>query len=140
MQPPVKVTLDSPDSGIFKRGDTVLIKWTAANASSGDKMTVSMKRDSYSSLTSPDGVNFIRFTESELNDGSYPAVIPNTAACDSDWRFYVKHNTADKWDSSDSLITVQQVVTVILNSPNSGTFKRGDTVYVTWSADRSIFN
>ena len=97
-------------------------------------MTVSMKRDSYSSLAYPDSVNFIRFTESELNDGSYSAVIPNTAACASDWRFYVKHNTADKWDSSDSLITVQQVVTVTLNSPNSGTFKRGDTVYVTWSA------
>jgi len=105
---PVTVKVTSPNASglVYKRGNSVSIKWTSSGASSSDKMTISMKRDSYSYLTYPDNVNWYRFTEYEYNDGSYTVTIPSWVAIASDWRFYVRHNNSDKWDSSDYTITV----------------------------------
>jgi hypothetical protein len=108
VKPPVTVMLTSPNSGAFTRGYSVSVSWSTTGASSSDKISISLKRDSYASLSYPDGVNFIRFTESEYNDGSYRASIPISAATASDWRFYVKHNTSGKYDTSDSTITISR--------------------------------
>lgn len=108
IKPPLAITLTSPNSGTFTRGYSVSVSWSTTGASSSDKISISLKRDSYANLAYPDGVNFVRFTESEYNDGSYRASIPIAIATASDWRFYVKHNSSGKFDASDATLTIQR--------------------------------
>ncbi|MDM8523690.1 C39 family peptidase [Desulfococcaceae bacterium HSG8] len=103
---PVSVTLDAPHSGTYEHGDSIAIRWNTSGADSGDPMTVSMKRDSYTSLSNPDNVNWYRFPDYISNDGSYSATIPSSAASASDWKFYVSHNDSGEYDQSDYNITI----------------------------------
>ncbi|MEA2603805.1 MAG: hypothetical protein QOF89_4797 [Acidobacteriota bacterium] len=102
---PVAIILTAPLSGEFRRGGSMSVTWSTLGAKTTDKISISIKRDSYATLQFPDGVNFVRFTETELNDGAYSANIPIAIALSSDWRVYVKLVASGKYDSSDSPLT-----------------------------------
>jgi hypothetical protein len=106
--PVVTVTLTAPNGGTLGRGRRVTVKWSTAGADPGDEVSIYFKRDSFASLEFPDGVNFVRLTESERNDGSYKGTIPIAIALARDWRFYVKHNASGVSDASDFPVRIKR--------------------------------
>ena len=138
-QPTNSVMLTAPNSGVFQKGTEVAMQWTTTGIAAGEIMTLSMKRDSYSHLATPDNVNWFQFPISQPNTGNYKALIPSAVAAASDWRFYVKHNTSNVYDASDSTIEVQaqgvepQTVSVTLTNPNNGVFKKGEPLSIRWN-------
>ncbi len=135
-QPAVEVAVTAPSNGgLFSVGDALPVTWSSNGVDPGEEMTVSMKRDSATALLAPDGVDWIRFTETSSNSGSLAVTIPETARVASDWRAYVRHNASGIFDVSDTPFTVSSPssVTVTLTQPNvSEIHVVGDVVFLEW--------
>lgn len=108
------VTLLEPHNGTFEKGDELTIRWNTNETITGDAVTISMKRDAFSQLAAPDGENWYQFSTVIPNNGSAVVSIPPGIAFATDWRFYVKHNDSQKWDSSDERITIQEDASRVL--------------------------
>ncbi|MCP4592721.1 MAG: M23 family metallopeptidase [bacterium] len=138
--PGVAVTSPS-NGGLFSVGDALNVTWSTNDIDPGAEMTVSMKRDAAALLPAPDGLDWIRFTETALNSGSLTVAIPATARVASDWRAYVRHNASGVFDASDAPFTVTSPdsATVTLTQPNgAGTHAVGDWVTLAWTTTNAL--
>lgn len=106
--PTINVTLTSPNAAAtYHPGDSIELHWTTTGGSPGDSMVLSMKRDSASGLTEPDGLNWIHFTSNTPNDGSETVRIPASLAQANDWRFFVRHVASNVFDGGDQPFTYE---------------------------------
>ncbi|MCP3995921.1 MAG: DUF11 domain-containing protein, partial [bacterium] len=99
--PTVTVTLPTVPA-TYTHGDSLTIDWSSTSSDPSDTMVLAMKRDDVlPTQTVPDGVDWYRFTESTVNDGSEDVTIPAEVAVADDWRFYVRHDASDAYDGTD---------------------------------------
>ncbi len=101
--PPAIVTIQSPnDSLSYQSGASVVLQWESVGVDPLDSLSLFMRRDSLdTSITEPDGVNWLLFAEDTPNDGTESVIIPAGAAFADDWRFYVHHVESEAVDGSD---------------------------------------
>ncbi len=121
--PTPTITLTAPStSSTFHPEDPLTIQWTSTNTDPADSMVLAMKRDSVPpSVTTPDDVNWARFTTDTPNDGSELVTIPQGVAFATDWRFYVRHDASGAYDGTDITFTVEPTPTADLSVSLSDT-------------------
>jgi hypothetical protein len=126
--------LTGPTSGTYASGNSVAIKWTAANVSSNDVISLCLDKDTTFWNGNEQWIEVDKVTASDGN-GSYTFNMPNLAA----GTYYIGGYMYDKVTYAFTYSHVTSTITVpaksfTLTSPTSGRYSPGDLVTIAWTA------
>lgn len=98
---PPTVQIIEPNSNTYKMGEELTVRWRSNECNASDPLTLSVRRDSATNLSEPDGINWAILKQGTPNDGSELVLIPTGLAPADDWRFYVLHTASGAYDATD---------------------------------------